>query len=127
VIQILALYVITHGHYSPGGGFQGGVLLAVGLVLVRLSYGTDFGQRQLTTAQATVQSAVGTLLYLGLGLLIVALGGLLFDYAALPAGDLSAPETRFFAILYIEAAVGLAVAAALVSMYDHLLDGDANG
>ena len=24
LIQIFALYVIFHGHYSPGGGFQGG-------------------------------------------------------------------------------------------------------
>ena len=31
-IQIFALYVIIHGHYGPGGGFQGGVILAASLL-----------------------------------------------------------------------------------------------
>ncbi|MBM4298745.1 MAG: sodium:proton antiporter, partial [Deltaproteobacteria bacterium] len=38
-IQIFALYVISHGHYGPGGGFQGGVILAAALMLLRLILG----------------------------------------------------------------------------------------
>jgi multicomponent Na+:H+ antiporter subunit B len=41
VIQIFAFYVITHGHYSPGGGFQGGVMLAASIILLRISIGEE--------------------------------------------------------------------------------------
>ncbi|HMS17523.1 MAG TPA: MnhB domain-containing protein, partial [Planctomycetota bacterium] len=36
-IMLFGLYVIAHGHYSPGGGFQGGALLAASVLLVRLA------------------------------------------------------------------------------------------
>jgi len=38
-IQIYALYVIMHGHYSPGGGFQGGVILGASLALLLITHG----------------------------------------------------------------------------------------
>ena len=31
--MIFALYVIAHGHHSPGGGFQGGVILGASVIL----------------------------------------------------------------------------------------------
>jgi multicomponent Na+:H+ antiporter subunit B len=34
VILIIGLYVFFHGHYSPGGGFQGGVLMAAAILLL---------------------------------------------------------------------------------------------
>jgi multisubunit Na+/H+ antiporter MnhB subunit len=39
-IQLFALYVVFHGHYSPGGGFQGGAMLAASFLLIRLSVAT---------------------------------------------------------------------------------------
>ena len=44
IIQIFALYVIFHGHYSPGGGFQGGALLAASVVLQRVVLGQERSQ-----------------------------------------------------------------------------------
>ena len=38
VIQIFAFYVLAHGHVSPGGGFQGGVLMGASFILVALSW-----------------------------------------------------------------------------------------
>ena len=37
-MQLFALYVISHGHYSPGGGFQGGVNLAASIILLCISF-----------------------------------------------------------------------------------------
>jgi multicomponent Na+:H+ antiporter subunit B len=34
---LVGLYVVLHGHQTPGGGFQGGVILATALLLVYLS------------------------------------------------------------------------------------------
>jgi len=39
--QLFALYVLGHGHHSPGGGFQAGVILAAGYVLVALALGRE--------------------------------------------------------------------------------------
>jgi multicomponent Na+:H+ antiporter subunit B len=36
-IAMFGLYIIAHGHYGPGGGFAGGVFLAVGAILPRLT------------------------------------------------------------------------------------------
>ena len=41
VIQIFAFYVLAHGHVSPGGGFQGGVLMGASFILVALSWDLD--------------------------------------------------------------------------------------
>ncbi|MCK5785195.1 MAG: sodium:proton antiporter [Candidatus Sabulitectum sp.] len=37
LIMILGIYIFTHGHLSPGGGFQGGVIVASGFLLLMLS------------------------------------------------------------------------------------------
>jgi len=44
-IQLFALYVIMHGHHSPGGGFQGGVILGASLVLLLITHGIDETKR----------------------------------------------------------------------------------
>jgi len=36
-VLVLGVYVVTHGHLTPGGGFQGGVILAGGPLLVYLA------------------------------------------------------------------------------------------
>ncbi|MFV1996094.1 MAG: hydrogen gas-evolving membrane-bound hydrogenase subunit E, partial [Verrucomicrobiales bacterium] len=36
VIQLFGLYVVAHGHYSPGGGFQGGVVLGASFILLAI-------------------------------------------------------------------------------------------
>ncbi len=38
-LLLYSMYVITHGHLTPGGGFQGGVLLASAVVLVCVVFG----------------------------------------------------------------------------------------
>lgn len=125
-IQVMAFYVISHGHYSPGGGFQGGVLLAASFLLLRLAFGSEVGRQQISTAGATLWSAVGALAYLGVGLLALALGGNFLDYGVLPLPAIPTPEmVRFWGILIIEVAVGVAVAGALISIYDDLLVGEA--
>ena len=42
-VQLFALYVIAHGHHSPGGGFQGGAILASAVLLVLRAGGAALG------------------------------------------------------------------------------------
>ncbi|MFW5731019.1 MAG: MnhB domain-containing protein [Desulfonatronovibrionaceae bacterium] len=120
-IQLMGIYVFFHGHYGPGGGFQGGVLLAAGVLLIRMSLGFEKSQAMLTSKWTIVLCALGAMIFAGTGLAAVLYGGNFLDYAALPVPGLEAPDIRYYGILFIEIGVTLAVMTALVSIYDDLL------
>ena len=120
-IQIFALYVITHGHYGPGGGFQGGVILAASMMLLRLSLGEEYEHRRFPPTLASVVAAVGMLIYALAGLLPLAWGGNFLDYSYLPIPGLSSAELRYHGILIVETGVGLVVWGTLVILFDHLI------
>jgi len=75
IIFLYGFYIILHGHLSPGGGFGGGVVLALGFLSVMLAYGRPTTQKWLNIrALHTVESS-GPLLFLAVGLLGLAGGG----------------------------------------------------
>lgn len=119
-IQLFALYVVFHGHYSPGGGFQGGAMLAASFLLIRLSIGTEAAQLQFRRNWGTPGSSIGALVFLGTGLLALIFGANFLDYAGLPLG-LPEPELRNLGILIVEIGVAVAVAATLTAIYDDLV------
>ena len=77
-IMLFALYVIFHGHYSPGGGFQGGTLLAAAL----LSGGEFLNYRFLPLAGFTAAElrSLGILMVeIGVGLAVMAILVAIYD------------------------------------------------
>ncbi|MFZ5812249.1 MAG: hydrogen gas-evolving membrane-bound hydrogenase subunit E [Thermodesulfobacteriota bacterium] len=117
-IQIFALYVIAHGHYSPGGGFQGGVLLAASFLLVGLSRDLRTVERLLTEKKAILTAAAGVCVYAGTGLLALFFGGNFLDYGAFgPAFGAAIPAARSMGILCVEIGVAMTVMATLVTIY----------
>jgi len=120
-IMLFALYVIFHGHYSPGGGFQGGTMLAAAVILIRLAAGMDIAQLQFPRALGMPLGAVGVLIYFGTGVAAMLGGGSFLDYAYLPLPG-AAAALRSLGILFVEVGVGLAVVGILVSIYDDLLE-----
>jgi len=83
-IQLFALYVIIHGHYGPGGGFQGGVLLAVSIILQRLYLGKEMSYKRFPLKLAPVIAAIGMLIFGLAGIIPMVVGGSFLDYAYLP-------------------------------------------
>ena len=77
-IQLFGLYVVAHGHYSPGGGFQGGVILGASLILLAMAYDMEFVQRFLTMKNMLSFASLGVLIFAGWGLVPVFLGASLF-------------------------------------------------
>ncbi len=124
-IMLFALYVIFHGHYSPGGGFQGGTMLAAAVLLIRLSAGNEIAQLQFKKDLGTILGSIGVLVYFGTGFLVMLLGGKFLDYKylakILPVSEVMA---RSWGILFVEIGVGIAVMGLLVAIYDDLLEGD---
>ncbi len=123
-IMLFALYVIFHGHYSPGGGFQGGAMLAASLLLIRLAAGSEVAEFQFRKAWATPLGALGVLIYFVTGFAAIILGGNFLDYSQLIIPGLSGAALRSMGILIVEVGVGLAVMAILVGIFDDLLGED---
>ncbi len=124
-IMVFALYVIFHGHYSPGGGFQGGTMLAAAVLLVRLGAGRKISQLQFKKSWGMPFGSVGVLIYFGTGLVAMLWGGNYLNYHFLPMG-LEPDMLRSWGVLFVEVGVGVAVMGILVSIYDDLLEGDPN-
>ncbi len=117
-IQLFALYVIAHGHYSPGGGFQGGVIYGAAIILLALSTDLRSTIGLIGEKVTALFASSGVLIYAGTGLLCVFMGGHFLNYGYL-AGILGVDPVmaRSHGILIVEVGVGLAVMAAMVSLY----------
>ena len=119
VIQLFALYVIAHGHYSPGGGFQGGVMLGASYILIALTAGLPAALKRLTEKRALFLAALGVFIYAGTGLLCMFLGKNFLDYhilsEVLPAT--SAIKARYHSMLIVEIGVALTVMSIMFLIY----------
>ena len=120
-IQLFALYVIMHGHYGPGGGFQGGVLLGVSIILQRLYLGAEISYRKFPPKLALVFGAVGMLIFGLVGVVPMAFSGAFLDYGNLPIFWVHGAELRALGILIVEIGIGLAVFGTLVLIFDNLV------
>ena len=117
-IQLFGLYVIVHGHYSPGGGFQGGVVLGASFILLALAFDLRTSLHFMSEGANIILGNAGALIYIGIGVLCALIGGLFLDYAALdrliPLGPV---EWRSFGIFLVEVGVGIAVMSIMASLY----------
>jgi multicomponent Na+:H+ antiporter subunit B len=120
-IQLFAIYVIFHGHYGPGGGFQGGVLLAVSIILQRLYLGRELSHQKFSPRLAQVFAAIGMLIFGLAGIIPMAYGGSFLDYGFLPIPGVTGAELRALGILIVEIGIGLAVFGTLVLIFDNLM------
>jgi len=120
--QLFALYVLAHGHWSPGGGFQAGVILGATWILLGLALGRE-ALRRLDERRLLAAGAAGVLLYLATGLAGLATGTRFLDYAVLPLGPTPA-WARHYGILVVETGVTVTVAATLVLLFLRLADGE---
>ncbi len=117
-IQIFCLYVIAHGHHSPGGGFQGGVILGASIILFAITHDLRTTIKRLSEKAAALLSSIGVFLYAGTGMLCLLFGANFLDYSAL-AGLMGtdAIMARSHGILIVEIGVGLAVMAVMIWLY----------
>lgn len=114
-ILLFALYVLFHGEYGPGGGFQAGVIFASGAVLYSLVFGLDRAQYVVPRRALWALVSLGLLVYLGLGVATMLLGGSFLDYDVLSPAH---PQTgQHLGILLVEAAIGATVSAVMAGIF----------
>jgi len=123
--QLFALYVLAFGHYSPGGGFQAGVILGATYILLALAFGRDILDRKVNQPVCVALGAAGVLLYALTGVAGMAGGGTFLDYSRLPL-PVTPVRARYFGILFIETGVTLGVAATLIILFCRLGEQESN-
>jgi multicomponent Na+:H+ antiporter subunit B len=119
-IVLFGVYVTAHGHLSPGGGFQGGVVLATGALLVFLTGEYVTMRRVSPEAPLDLAEAAGAGAYVATGLAGLVAGGA-FLANLLPLGTAGALLSAG-TIPLINTAVGLEVAGGLVLLLHEFLE-----
>ncbi|MGD2247661.1 MAG: MnhB domain-containing protein [Candidatus Methanofastidiosia archaeon] len=123
-IIIFGFYIIMHGHLTPGGGFQGGAVVASGVALVLIAYGYDTTKNYIKKSSLTVLESVGALGFIGIAFLgigttffynFLANGGGLFGEATITGINPGVLNTAGV-IPLMNWAVGLKVLAGLGSI-----------
>lgn len=124
VMQIFALYVVAHGHHSPGGGFQGGVILGASFILLAIAYDLKFVLRRFKETTTLFFSAVGVIIYAGIGTLCLVFGRNFLAYAAwAKVLGISEVEAHSHGMLGVEIGVAITVMAIMFSLYTNLASG----
>ncbi|GAA0508272.1 multicomponent Na+:H+ antiporter subunit B [Halorubrum aquaticum] len=78
------LFVTFHGGGSPGGGFQGGAIMAAVVFMIAFAFGIEATRQWLANTVVVALAVGGTLAFAAIGLIPVALGGAFLQYDLLP-------------------------------------------
>lgn len=113
-VLLFALYVQAHGDFGPGGGFQAGVIFAGGLILYAMIFGSDALARVVPPRVIELLVAAGVLLYAGVGVATLLLGGNFLDYDVLEHDPTAG---QHLGILLVELGVGVTVTAVMTAIY----------
>ena len=114
LILLFGIYIILHGHLSPGGGFAGGVIVALSFVHLMLAFGKDVAAARISKNMASNLESIGALMFLSIALLGF-LGGSFF-LNILPKGT---PFNLFSAgiIPLCNIAIGIKVGVGLFAIF----------
>ena len=113
-ILLFALYVQFHGDYGPGGGFQAGVIFAAGVILYALVFGLERAKAVLPQAVVAWCGTLGVLIFAGVGVAAMLMGGNFLDYGVL----LHDPShAQHIGILLVEFGVLVTVFGVMVTLF----------
>jgi multicomponent Na+:H+ antiporter subunit B len=113
-ILVFALYVQFHGDFGPGGGFQAGVIAAAAVVFYALIYGLANARRVVPERLVEGMMAAGVLIYAGVGLMGLLLGGNYLDYFVLDRDPVAGQHRGIF---WVEVGVAVTVSGVMLKIF----------
>ena len=113
-IVLFGLYVQFHGDFGPGGGFQAGAIIATGVMLYAVLEGETAALKAIPSNLLMGMVAGGAILYSGVGVAAILLGGNFLDYSVLSEDPV---DGQHLGILLVELGVGITVCGALLSIF----------
>ena len=114
MVLLYALYVQFHGDFGPGGGFQAGVIFSTGIILYALVFGLKRTQRVIPSWVARFFAASGVLLYAGVGIVSLFMGGEFLNYSVLAHDP---HHGQHLGILLVELGVMITVFGAMLTIF----------
>jgi len=117
LILLFGAYVFIHGHLTPGGGFQGGAVIASAFLMVYLGC----RKKRIRKSWARGTESISGLVFVVTGLTGLAVAGHYFLSNFLPEGTLNSLfSAGIIPIIYI--AIGLKVGSELTGVIDNLIE-----
>ena len=113
-ILLFALYVQFHGDFGPGGGFQAGVIVAASIIFYALIHGVAATRRRGPDSLVETMLASGVLIYAGVGLAGLLLGGNYLDYFVLDSDPVHGQHRGIF---WVEVGVATTVSGVMLKIY----------
>lgn len=100
IIMIFGLYVIAHGHLTPGGGFQGGAVAASGCAMLIVAYGSSWVLEKIKSSRLSAFESIGALGFIGVAFFGLIFGGWFFNNFLVGSGVIfnNIPETGYSGI-----------------------------
>ena len=114
-ILLFSFYVQLHADYGPGGGFQAGVIAAAMIILYAIVFGLEPAKAIVPPIILEVMIPLGVLLYVGVGIANMVLGGEFLNYSTLNAQDPS--QGQHLGILLVELGVLITVASTMAAIF----------
>lgn len=118
-ILLFALYVQFHGDFGPGGGFQAGVILAAAVIFYALIFGSRSARKVVPDSVVETMIALGVLLYAGVGVAGVFLGGNYLDYFVLDRDPVVGQHRGIF---WVEVGVAVTVSSVMLKIFYMFVD-----
>ena len=114
LILLYGIHILLHGHVSPGGGFAGGVIIALSFVHLMLAFGKDVAFKKISKGAMSFFESLGAILFLVIAILGFAGGYFFLNFIA--KGE---PFTLFSAgiIPLCNIAISLKVGAGLFAIF----------
>jgi multicomponent Na+:H+ antiporter subunit B len=112
LVLTYGLFTMFHGTSSVGGGFQGGVIVAAGVVAVAFAFGVDQTGRWLDSGALVAVATAGVFAFAAVALGSVALGAPFLDLATYPV-----PKAVVYGVELVEVGIGTTVAATVLVMF----------
>jgi len=116
LIFMYGIYIITHGHLTPGGGFAGGAIIAGAFILLILAFGSEVVNLRKEETKTTVTESISLLFVIILATAGIWLGSLVFFNNYLPKGEIGQLISAGLIPVY-NILIGIEVAAALLTIF----------
>ena len=113
-VLLFALYVQFHGDFGPGGGFQAGVITAAAVIFYAIIYGLPAARRFAPDWIIESMVSLGVLIFGGVGLLGILLGGNYLDYFVLAHDTVHGQERGIF---WVEVGVAVTVSGVMLKIF----------
>lgn len=117
---VFAVYVHFHGDFSPGGGFQAGVIVAAAVVFHALVFGLQPTQKIVPPRLVELMMPAGVLIYAGVGVISLILGENFLGYDVL-AHNVHPGHPNFHGqergVFWVEVGVLTTVSSTMVSIF----------